>query len=125
MAEVQQIKVRYVGDRVEWRDHLYNSGGVWSPNQTVMVPLQAGLSLLRHPEFVRDDDAVEVIVAPAQQAEPGDEAVEAAPLVNLEAMSKGELAQFAQRNFGIVLPPATKIADMRNQIRLQMGKRPA
>jgi len=116
---MDKIKVKYIGDRPEWRDNLYGSGGVWHPNSAVLVSAEAAERLLQHPEFVRDDKAKAIEAVQVKEEEQADEP----PLANLDAMTKAQLTEYAHRNFGIVLPSNLKVEEARNQIRLQMGKK--
>lgn len=117
---MDKIKVKYIGDRPEWRDNLYGSGGVWHPNSAVLVSAEVAARLLKHPEFVRDDLAKKFTEAEPQVKE---ELIEEPPLANLDAMTKDQLTQYAHRNFGIVLPKKDTVENLRNTIRLQMGKK--
>lgn len=118
---MDKIKVKYVGDREEWADNLYGSGGVWKPGSVCLVAADAAERLLKHAEFERADSAKRFEdVEPEREEE---ELIEEPPLVNLEALTKDQLSQYAHRNFGIVLPKKETAEAMRNTIRLQMGKK--
>ena len=115
----QKIKVKYVGERPEWIDNLYGSGGTWQPGSVCLVPEDAGLRLLAHPEFERADSAKRFV-----ETEPRVEVeIEEPPLTNLEAMTKDQLLAYAHRNFGVLLPKKETSAAIRDTIRLQMGKK--
>lgn len=117
---MEKIKVKYIGERNEWADNLYGSGGVWQPGSVCLVSADSAERLLKHAEFERADQARKFVESDPLVEE---EAVEEAPLVNLDALTKDQLSQYAHRNFGIVLPKKETVETMRNTIRLQMGKR--
>jgi hypothetical protein len=114
------VKIKYVGQEESWSDHLYNSGATWTQGGVVAVPKEAADYLLRHPEFEEAPNARKF-----DQVEPVEKevVVEEPPMVNLEAMTKDQLSQYAHRNFGVVMPKKETAESMRNAIRLQMGKK--
>jgi len=117
----QKIKVKYVGERPEWIDNLYGSGGTWQPGSVCLVPEEAGVRLLAHPEFERADGAKRFV----ETEPPLEPEFEEPPLKNLDAMTKDQLVAYAHRQFGVVLSPKERASSMRETIRLQMGRRPS
>lgn len=120
---MDMIKVKYVGQADSWSDNLYGSGGTWTKGSVVAVNAESGEKLLKHPEFERVLRAKDYEVAEAPPKEV--EFKEEAPLVNLEAMTKQQLTEYAHRYFGVVLNPKEKADQLRETVRLQMGKRPS
>ena len=117
---MDKIKVKYIGGRTEWQDNLYGSGGVWQQGSVCLIDADAAERLLRHPEFERADNAKKFAEPePAKE----NELVEEPPLANLDSMTKEQLAQYAHRNFGVVLQKKDTAESMRNTIRLQMGRK--
>jgi len=106
-------------------DPLYGSGLTWQPGEVKEVSEAVAVNLLRHPEF---EDArkkkAPIEVPPVELKDEPEEEV-AAPLVSLDAMTKDQIAQYAHRNFGVVLESGMKKADMVDAVRRQMGKRGA
>lgn len=132
-----KVPVRYVGARPTFEDHLYNSGATWEFGETVKVDPRAAERLLQHPEFEdarppKDQDRypVRMLAAQADLANPPElteeefERLQEAPLVNLDTMTKAQLSEFAQRNWGLRLDSGQKKADLINAVRMQMGRRP-
>ena len=117
---MDKIKVKYIGDRTEWRDNLYGSGGVWQHGSVCLVSADAAERLLKHPEFERADAAKRFVEPEIPDEE---EINEEPPLANLESMTKEQMAQYAHRNFGVVLQKKDTAESMRNTIRLQMGRK--
>ena len=116
------VKVKYVGPEVTWFDYLYGSGATWEQGGVVAIEKVFADKLLRHPEFQAAPLSKKYDVAEPPK-EP--EEVEEPPMANLEAMTKAELSSYAHRNFGVVIPKTETAGNMRNTIRLQMGKRVA
>lgn len=118
---MDKVKVKYIGTRESWSDNLYGSGGIWAgQGAVVVVSAEAAERLLKHPEFERADSAKKFTEAEPRVEE---ELIEEPPLANLDAMTKDQLTQYAHRNFGIVLPKKDTVENLRNTIRLQMGKK--
>ena len=115
------VKVKYVGQDATWFDHLYNSGATFTQGGVVAVPRESADHLLRHPEFEEAPQAKKFDTAVPVKDIP----IEEPPMVNLEAMTKEQLGQYAHRNFGIIVPKKETAEAMRNTIRLQMGKKVA
>lgn len=128
------VPVRYVGQNENgYSDHLYSSGGVWPfPEAVAEVPADKAIKLLDHSEFedARDDTSVplKALLLPDVKAEPKkeqeEELAQEAPLADLSTMTKAQLRQYAQRNFGIELPDTAKKDELIDAVRLQMGKAP-
>lgn len=120
-----KVNVKYNGNKPAFTDRFYGSGGTWTPGTTLAIEAGPARKLLKHPEFEEVDpfDALDAEVVETPE-KPVEEVIEEPPLVNLEAMTKVNLVEYAQRNFGLRLPDTMKVGEMRDQIRMQMGKRP-
>lgn len=119
--------IKYIGSKPVFRDHIFGTGLEWTPGQAHPVSAAVAEQMLRFPTFDEGDGE-----EPSQEAPPitdqTEERVEEEvdhPLVNLEAMTKADLVQYAHRNFGVVLDPSMKKPELIETVRLQMGKRPA
>jgi hypothetical protein len=115
------VPIIYIGGADSWFDNLYGTGLTWTKGGFQNVPGHVAYDLLRHPEFKdgrvgklkdRDIDATK-----PEKPEVKDEP----PLVNLEAMTKDNIAQYAKRNFNLELDDGMKKADMVELVRRQMG----
>ncbi|MCK2097524.1 hypothetical protein [Thauera aromatica] len=114
------VAIKYTGPK-PYTDHLYGSRLHWEIGDTREdVPEHIAVKLLRHPEF---EDArkrkTEIKVEPP----PREEREDVPPLVNLDAMTRDQLADYAHRNFGVRLDPKAKKAELVDTVRLTMGKR--
>lgn len=123
---MSKINVKYNGNKLEWKDRFYGSGGTWTPGAVLAIDEPAARKLLKHPEFEEVDqfDALDV-QEPEADKKDEEEQVEEPPLVDIDSMTKTKLVEFAHRNFGLKLPDTLKIGEMRDQVRMQMGKKPA
>lgn len=114
------IAIKYTGPK-PFTDHLYGSKLHWEIGDTREdVPEHIAIKLLRHPEF---EDARKRKTEIKVEELPREEQDNLPPLVNLEAMTKDQLAQYAHRNFGVVLDAGMKKSELLDTVRLQMGKR--
>ena len=115
------VPIIYVGGKPEWKDHLYKTGLVFKKDEITLVPGYAYERFLTHPEFkdgrIGKMKAREVDTTQPQVEVEKDEA----PLVNLEAMSKENLAMYAKRNFNLELQMKYKKSELIETIRRQMG----
>ena len=106
----RKMPIRYVGNRPEFFDYLYGSKETWPQGGVVPVEIPIAIKLLQHPEFedARDVDEQlahtpkELLALPADVPdEPGveedekteEELPEEPPLVNLEALTKDQIAE--------------------------------
>jgi hypothetical protein len=115
------ISITYRGKK-PYTDHLYGSKLHWEVGDTRDdVPEAVAVKLLKHPEFhdARKNKAEIKVDQPPREQE---EDVQP-PLVNLDAMTKDQLIEYAHRNFGVKLDASTKKAELIDTVRLQMGKR--
>lgn len=119
-GETMPIAIKYTGPK-PFTDHLYGSKLHWEIGDTREdVPEHIAIKLLRHPEF---EDARKRKTEIKVEELPREEQDNLPPLVNLEAMTKDQLAQYAHRNFGVVLDAGMKKSELLDTVRLQMGKR--
>lgn len=123
--------VRYVGPEESYRDHLYGTGAEWEFNESIEIPVPLAMKLLRHPEFedarpVEEQDVpIKALLGkPRREFAPTDEADVAAPLVDLNSLTKDQLVEHGMRYYGLRLQPTMKKADLVNQLRLQSGRAP-
>lgn len=63
------VRVKYVGFKTEYQDHLYESNLIFAYGQARSVPTELANKLLKHPEFIRDDSPVEEAVSQNQQVD--------------------------------------------------------
>lgn len=121
------IPIRYVGSKAPFRDHLYGSGAEWRYSDVVEVSPVAARKLLTHPEFedAREDTSVPIksVVVKETLDDKTEEVEHEPPLVNLDAMTKAQIAEYAYRQFGVELDGKATKTDMANTVRLQMGRR--
>lgn len=118
------IPVKYVGPKPSGSvDHLYGSGTRWSkPGDVQEVEPYAAKMLLRHPEYEdarKGKAAGTPIVAEAPVKEIEDD--QRPPPVQLEAMTKAEIAAYAKRSFGVDIDPSTKKADLIHTVGRMVG----
>lgn len=114
------IAIKYNGPK-PYTDHLYGSKLHWEIGDTRDdVPEHIAVKLLRHPEF---EDARKYKSKIKVEEQPREEVEDLPPLVNLESMTKDQLAQYAHRNFGVKLDTSVKKAELLDTVRLTMGKR--
>ena len=114
------IPIKYNGPK-PYTDHLYGSKLHWEIGDTRDdVPEHIAVKLLRHPEF---EDARKRKTEIKVEEPPREEPDNLPPLVNLEAMTKDQLVQYAHRNFGVKLDTSVKKAELLDTVRLTMGKR--
>ena len=120
-----KIHVKYNGNKAEWTDRFYGSGGTWTPGAVLAIEEASARKLLKHPEFEEVDQFDDLDVQEPEPEKVEEDEVEPPPLVDIETMTKTQLAVFAQRNFGLQLPDSLKVGEMRDKVRMQMGKKPA
>lgn len=114
------IAIKYNGPK-PYTDHLYGSKLHWDIGDTREdVPEHIAVKLLRHPEF---EDARKRKTEIKVEPRPREEVDIQPPLVNLEAMTKDQLADYAHRNFGVRLDTKAKKDELVDTVRLTMGKR--
>lgn len=133
---MRKIPIRYVGTHTSFSDHLYESGATWEFGEVVQVALDKAMKLLKHPEFedartakeqakhtLKDLLALEEKELPPEIDEDQERLEQEPPLVQLESLTKEQIVQYAQRNFGVVLDTSAKKADLIDTVRRQMGRR--
>ena len=106
--------VMYVGSKPTKTDNVAGTGIVWNGHGDVQeVPGKAVSALLAHGGVWQLVESVEQPVEqPAEQPAEHD----MAPLVELDAMSKNELRDYAQRHFNHAFAPNTGEEKMRHTI---------
>lgn len=115
--------IQYVGAKPVFRDTLFGTGLAWQPGQVMLVPDDVARQMLRYPTLVMGsaEDAEQAAEPQPKKDEPFELPEE--PLVNLEAMTKADLLQYAHRHFGVELDGSQKKAELIDSVRRQMGKR--
>lgn len=122
--------IKYVGKKPEFNDHLFGTGLTWHPGQIHPVSADVSAEMAQFPTFeevINDDRSLANLVEDApeiqlEQEEDGDTYSDV-PLVDLGAMTKPALMQFAHQRLGLALSSTAKKSDLIESIRLQMGKR--
>lgn len=115
--------IKYVGLKPEKLDTVAGSGTIWKNGQTIEVNDIVAAKLLNHPDVweevpskLKPDEVglAEATIAPRVEDEINH------PLVQLDAMTNQQLAEFAQRQFGIEFKQgdnkAVRIEAINNQI---------
>lgn len=123
------VPIRYIGRKSQYTDHLYGTGVTWGFSEDQPVPVTAAIKLLAHPEFedARDDTSVplKALLREPEPVEEIDENELGVPLANLDAMTKAQLLEHAQRYLGVALDASLKKADLVDAVRRATGRRPA
>lgn len=133
-----KMPVRYVGDQPEFYDYLYGSKATWQQGEAVDVEVPVAIKLLEHPEFedARDPEdqlamtpkellSAERAPLPEMTEEEQEQFDEQPPLVDLDGLTKAQIVEYAQRNFGVVLDPNAKKPELIDTVRRQMGRKVA
>ena len=110
MQEVQQVPIKYVGQRPAWTDDLYGSLVEFTRGKVSMVPGWAAAKLLRHKDLFADARKPGERDQPISEFKPVDlaqlecemqELDEMDAHVPLHNMTNEQLGQFAMRTFGV------------------------
>lgn len=123
------IPVRYVGPKATEVEHNYGSWVEFRQGEITQVPDYAAKILLeKHPSEYKDartNKQQHSVIKPAE-APPAKEveAVELPPLVNLDGMTREQIAVFAHKHWGVELPATGKKPDMIAKARSLMGGAP-
>lgn len=124
------VKIKFVGpdSRLPFLDHLYGTNLVWvSKQEEHLVSDDVAPKLLKHTDVwtdaghVADKTAAAIgleVSTPKKVTEVEDEP-ERPPLVQLEAMDKPALIEYAQRNFNT--QPKGNVYQVRAAIRVMMN----
>lgn len=126
------IGIKYVGKKSRPQpDTVLGTSRVWPDTTHVeWVPEKDVPAYLKHPDvWAADgekqtknmDDLLGLDAAPVKKEERVEEDLLAAPLVQLDAMDKSSLKQFAQMHFNQSFHPNTNESTMRNKIRNWMN----
>ena len=127
----KQIPIRYIGLRPTETDHLYRSGAVFTQGKVTFVPDWAAAKLLKHTEYEdarpksergQPITAERVLDAAEIEAESLEhEALDAH--VNIETMTRDQMAAHAMRNFGVRVDAAANKAAVTSTVRSLMQSR--
>jgi hypothetical protein len=128
-----KIPVRYVGLKLHESDHLYGSGVKFTRGKVSQVPDWAAASLLRHPEYedARPKDERGLPIIARRELDRADLEMEMRELealeahVNLETMTRDQMASYAMRTYGVRVDPSTLKADVTSSVRTLMQQRGA
>lgn len=118
------IPVKYVGLKEDgFVDHLYGSGVRWAkPGEVQDVEPYAASRLLSHPEF--EDARKGKSYGTPIKAEAPEKDIEddqrPAP-VQLDAMTKAEITQYAKRSFGVDLDAKETKAELVSKVSRMVG----
>lgn len=95
--------IQYIGKRPEYTEGTYGSGIVFKQGQTVSVPDDLALKLLKHPDVYAKGDAKQAVEVPIEFPEVKQLAEEAA-LQDMRdliaAMPKETVLETAERDYG-------------------------
>lgn len=122
------IKVKYspsAEQNQSWFDNLYGSGE-WSADDVRDVDEWTAVCLLKHPEFLdarHHKQRGEIDAKPPVIKDKEEDENELAPLVQIDSMTKEQVAVFAKRQFGIDLPAGLKKGEMVDKVRFLMGRK--
>lgn len=113
------IAIKYVGRRPRYREGAYGSGIEFTRGETVLVPDDLGVKLLRHPDvYARgaDSEAASMHVA----AEPDGMRDEEDSLQEIRdsiaMMDKAALEMFAKTHFSVTLNRRQRVDSLRQQV---------
>lgn len=127
-----KVPVRYTGSKPVFKDHLFGTGITWEFGQTEEVPAATAVRMLSFgPAFedARKDTSVSIkslLTTSVEKADPTEEELASEPpLVNLESMTKAQITEFAQGQFGVILDSSLKKDEMIDTVRRQMGRKVA
>ena len=118
------IPVKYVGPKLKGSvDHLYGSGTRWTkPGDVQDVEPYVAKMLLRHPEYEdarKGKAAGTPITAEAPIKEIEDD--QRPPPVQLDSMTKGEIAAYVKRSFGVDIDTSAKKVDLIHSVSRMVG----
>jgi hypothetical protein len=116
----KHVPIKYVGSSASWTDNLYGSGLTWLRNDFQIVPGYIAVRLLKHVEF-QDGRTGKLKGRPIDATEPSRKDEDEPPLVDLNAMTKENLVQYAKRNFNLDVSGRAVKGEMVEIVRRQMG----
>jgi hypothetical protein len=116
--------VKYVWPKLKGSfDHLYGSGTRWTkPGDVQDVEPYVAKMLLRHPEYEdarKGKAAGTPITAEAPIKEIEDD--QRPPPVQLDSMTKGEIAAYVKRSFGVDIDTSAKKVDLIHSVSRMVG----
>jgi hypothetical protein len=114
-STVGMVGVKYIGNRENHVDNLYDTGLEWVPGQVHNVAKATAKLMLKHADVYEEcaADPNEVIInEPAKLQDEN----ERTALPHLEGMDKDALVTFAQQHFGERMPKTMKEETMRMRI---------
>lgn len=125
------ILIRYIGAKAVKEDATYATGP-WRNQEERPIESSVAVRLLQHPDIWElADDQAELPLLPVAQPVPAKEDEQdleqnehKAPLVQLDIMTKADVAHYAKRNFGIELPATLTKPAMIDKVRALMGNAP-
>lgn len=115
------IPIKYIGHRPVYRDGACGSELTFEQGQTLPVPDECALKMLRHPSVYERGDAVDAgsVVAKEPVADKkddqGDEDAQAAR-DTIATMTKDALVNYAKVHFSADLDKRRSVADLRTQV---------
>ncbi|ULJ66646.1 hypothetical protein [Wielerella bovis] len=123
---MNELAVKFIGSE-EWKDHLYDSGLYFMPQQTRLVPFLVARKLLQHIDLfeqgvlddVADDDTADLTEAAQVVKQAQDDALnETFDVFNSVAqMDKNALAAFAKQHFNQDLNKKKSVETLRDEVR--------
>lgn len=125
-----KIDIRYIGPRPEYEDALYGTGS-WKHGQVKKVERQSAVWMLVHTDVYedarkkKDREKYPVKPEPRPSVLPRHHEIDLHPMpANLPVMTKEKLADYAQREFGVMLHPEKMTRDaMLDAVRGHMRER--
>ncbi len=113
----KHLPVRYIGRRASHKDSLYGTG-IWTKDQTRLVPDTVAAKMFAHPDVYAPSDAVPgaetaVVTPPARE---DDKDPTQAVRDSISIMEKPALASFAKIHFNAELDQRHNTQDLRTQV---------
>lgn len=118
--------VRYAGHRTQYTDRLYGTNLNWAPGQVRHLPAHVADRFLRHADVFEvaeeaqateeDTAAVLAYVAREQREKECAEQLAEAMILEVRAMDKEALSNFAQQKYGQVIDRRRNLDDLRQQV---------
>lgn len=117
IVSVGMMPVKYIGHRARYGDGVYGSGLFWHQGETVMVPDELAVKLLRHTEvWTRGNEAD--VSAPQSVRTVDTETEEETESVRIEiaSMEKDALEAFARDRFQVTLDKNQPVEALRMEV---------
>jgi len=118
------IPIKYIGHRPVYRDGACGSELTFEQGQTLPVPDECALKMLRHPSVYERGDVVDASDVEVKESDAGgkkdgqdkvDEDAQAAR-DTIATMTKDALVQYAKVHFSADLDKRRSVADLRTQV---------